>query len=180
MRTRVVVTGIGAITSIGVGRRALWTGLLEGRSGISEIESFDSSRHAAHRGGEIHARTPVKAVLRDRRGRLRGVRLPGGEDRADAVVLAVPLPRAATLLPRSMAETRDALRQVPFLGVACLAVHLDATVTGSFWCNIHDRADHTHRWYRGHGSHRYQLRRWCGRGRYELRQLPYQRVSQRR
>lgn len=91
------------------------------------------------RGGTIHPSTTVEAVLEDRTGRLRGVCVAGETRPADAVVLAVPLPRAAPLLPDSLAATRAAFERVPFLGVACLAVHLDATVTGSFWCNIHDR-----------------------------------------
>jgi 3-oxoacyl-[acyl-carrier-protein] synthase II len=51
---RIVVTGIGAVTSVGTGRRELWESLLAGRSGISEVASFDTSRHPVHRGGEVH------------------------------------------------------------------------------------------------------------------------------
>ncbi|MCA1596714.1 MAG: beta-ketoacyl-ACP synthase II [Chloroflexi bacterium] len=40
---RIVVTGIGVITSIGVGRKALWEGLHEDRVGISKISRFDVS-----------------------------------------------------------------------------------------------------------------------------------------
>ncbi|HUO87373.1 MAG TPA: beta-ketoacyl-[acyl-carrier-protein] synthase family protein, partial [Thermoanaerobaculia bacterium] len=51
---RIVVTGIGAVTSVGLGRRDLWDALLAGRSGISDVTSFDTSRHPVHRGGEVH------------------------------------------------------------------------------------------------------------------------------
>ncbi len=40
---RVVVTGIGVIAPIGVGRERVWAALCEGRSGISRIEDFDTS-----------------------------------------------------------------------------------------------------------------------------------------
>lgn len=50
---QVVVTGIGFVTSIGQGRENVWRGLLAGRSGISQVESFDPSRHSANLGGEI-------------------------------------------------------------------------------------------------------------------------------
>jgi 3-oxoacyl-[acyl-carrier-protein] synthase II len=40
---RVVVTGFGCVTPIGIGRDNFWNGLKEGRSGISRIESFDVS-----------------------------------------------------------------------------------------------------------------------------------------
>ncbi|HEY9786321.1 MAG TPA: beta-ketoacyl-ACP synthase II [Candidatus Obscuribacterales bacterium] len=38
---RVVVTGIGAITPIGIGREDLWKALLEGKSGVTRISHFD-------------------------------------------------------------------------------------------------------------------------------------------
>jgi 3-oxoacyl-[acyl-carrier-protein] synthase II len=51
---RVVVTGIGAITPVGTGRRAMWEGLLAGRCGTGPVTSFDTSRYSVHQGGEIH------------------------------------------------------------------------------------------------------------------------------
>lgn len=40
---RVVITGFGCVTPIGIGKDAFWQGLREGRSGVREIESFDAS-----------------------------------------------------------------------------------------------------------------------------------------
>src|SRR6059036_1247545 len=40
---RVVITGMGCVTPIGVGRQEFWTGLQNGASGVSRIESFDVS-----------------------------------------------------------------------------------------------------------------------------------------
>ncbi|MDQ1707747.1 MAG: 3-oxoacyl-[acyl-carrier-protein] synthase [Pyrinomonadaceae bacterium] len=40
---RVVITGIGCVTPIGIGREAFWSGLVHGRSGVRTIESFDVS-----------------------------------------------------------------------------------------------------------------------------------------
>ena len=62
--SRVVVTGIGAVTSIGTGRRQLWEAFLSGQSGISAVESFDSSRYPVHRGGEIKQFVPSQFVRR--------------------------------------------------------------------------------------------------------------------
>lgn len=41
---RVVVTGMGCVTPLGVGREAYWQGLADGKSGITRIEEFDTSR----------------------------------------------------------------------------------------------------------------------------------------
>ena len=40
-RRRVVITGLGAITDLGVGAPSLWSGLSEARSGISAITAFE-------------------------------------------------------------------------------------------------------------------------------------------
>ena len=40
---RVVITGFGCVTPIGVGRENFWTSLEKGKSGISKIENFDVS-----------------------------------------------------------------------------------------------------------------------------------------
>src|SRR5882724_522631 len=40
---RVVITGMGCITPIGIGREAFWNALIKGESGVRQIESFDVS-----------------------------------------------------------------------------------------------------------------------------------------
>ena len=50
-RPRVVVTGIGVVTSIGIGVEPFWRALLAGQSGISTVSSFDTARYSVHLGG---------------------------------------------------------------------------------------------------------------------------------
>ena len=64
MRRRVVVTGLGVITSIGEGRDTFWRNLLDGRSGISSVTGFDTSRYSVHNGGEIPTFAPDDYVHR--------------------------------------------------------------------------------------------------------------------
>jgi 3-oxoacyl-[acyl-carrier-protein] synthase II len=52
-RHRVIVSGIGVITPIGIGREAFWEGLLAGRNGISRITLFDPSQFRSQMAGEI-------------------------------------------------------------------------------------------------------------------------------
>jgi len=60
----VVVTGLGLVTSIGIGREAFWRHLLEGRSGIAPVRSFDTSRYSVHLGGEIQDFDPGRFIGR--------------------------------------------------------------------------------------------------------------------
>ena len=48
MQRSIVITGLGLVTSIGIGREAFWHNLLMGRSGIGPVQAFDTS---AYRGG---------------------------------------------------------------------------------------------------------------------------------
>ena len=52
-RRRIVITGLGVVSSIGIGRDEFWTNLIQGRSGISQIESFDPTELSTQQGGEL-------------------------------------------------------------------------------------------------------------------------------
>lgn len=71
MKKRIVVTGLGVVSSIGIGHEEFWKNLLAGKSGVSNIECFDSSKHRTHNGGEIKSFDPEKYVG-FRRSRLMG------------------------------------------------------------------------------------------------------------
>ena len=51
---RVVVTGMGALTPLGNSVDEYWKGLVDGRSGIDYIESFDASEFPCVVAGEVH------------------------------------------------------------------------------------------------------------------------------
>src|SRR5260370_27872414 len=50
---RVVITGMGCVTPIGIGREAYWSGLREGASGVRRIESFDVSNSPVKIAAEV-------------------------------------------------------------------------------------------------------------------------------
>ena len=50
---KVVITGIGAVSSIGIGKDTFWKNLIDGKSGVGEIERFGTSEFPTHRAGEI-------------------------------------------------------------------------------------------------------------------------------
>ena len=53
MTRRVVVTGLGLVTSIGSDVATFWEALLAGRSGIRPVGSFDTKDYSVHIGGEV-------------------------------------------------------------------------------------------------------------------------------
>ena len=80
MDRNVVITGLGAVSALGVGAASLWEGLLKGASGIRPIAGFDASGFPCQLGGEVgsadqpfsakdhvpkHYRKAVKVMARD-------------------------------------------------------------------------------------------------------------------
>ena len=53
MEKRVVITGLGAITPVGIGKENFYNALLEGKSGIGPITRFDASDYATRIAGEV-------------------------------------------------------------------------------------------------------------------------------
>jgi 3-oxoacyl-[acyl-carrier-protein] synthase II len=58
-RNRVVITGVGPVTPIGCGKEDFWTALMEGKSGISHISRFDTSKFKTRIGAEIRDFNPA-------------------------------------------------------------------------------------------------------------------------
>ncbi len=52
-KRRVVVTGIGMVSPLGVGNELTWQALVEGRSGIGPITKFDASAYPCRIAGEV-------------------------------------------------------------------------------------------------------------------------------
>src|SRR6187200_3639307 len=50
---RVVITGMGCVTPLGIGREAFWNALIAGKSGVRRIEAFDPSTFPVQIAAEI-------------------------------------------------------------------------------------------------------------------------------
>jgi len=61
---RVVITGFGCVTPVGIGREAFWQSLKTGRSGVSRIESFDVSASKVKIEAEIKTGGTFRAPFR--------------------------------------------------------------------------------------------------------------------
>ena len=56
---RVVITGLGIVSSIGIGKVAFWDSLMSGKSGIKKLSLFDVSGYPCQIGGEISDFDPL-------------------------------------------------------------------------------------------------------------------------
>jgi len=58
VRRRVVVTGVGAVTPLGIGVEKNWESLCQGKSGIGEVTHFDASDFRTRVAGEVKGFNP--------------------------------------------------------------------------------------------------------------------------
>jgi 3-oxoacyl-[acyl-carrier-protein] synthase II len=64
LRRRVVITGLGVISPLGLDAPSTWAALLEGRSGIGPITGFDASAFSTRIAGEVKGFIPENYVDR--------------------------------------------------------------------------------------------------------------------
>ena len=53
MKKRVVITGVGAVSPIGIGKDEFWTNLVNGKSGVAKITRFDPTEYSTQIVGEV-------------------------------------------------------------------------------------------------------------------------------
>ena len=69
-RRRVVVTGIGAITPIGLTREGLWEGLRRERSAVGPLTRFDPTPYRSHNAAQVNDFAPTDHLEAKRARRL--------------------------------------------------------------------------------------------------------------
>ncbi len=62
MSRRVVVTGVGLVSALGVGTRPTWEGLLAGKCGIGPITHFDASEFSVRIAAELQGFDPLQFI----------------------------------------------------------------------------------------------------------------------
>ena len=65
-KRRVVVTGLGVLSSVGIGKDKFWKAILDGNSGISKVSSFDTKDYRCHYAGEIKNFYPQEFIPKRR------------------------------------------------------------------------------------------------------------------
>lgn len=61
-KRRVVITGIGMVSPLGIGNEANWSALISGKSGISAITRFDASDYACRIAGQVEGFEPERWI----------------------------------------------------------------------------------------------------------------------
>ncbi len=94
-RIRVVVTGMGAITPLGLSVRETWENALAGKSGIAPIQSFDASSYPVRIAGEVKNFMPEHYLPRKearRMARCSQFAVAAAQEALAAAGLSTPLP----------------------------------------------------------------------------------------
>jgi len=152
-RPRVVVTGLGVVSSIGLGWRAFWDSLLDGRSGISKINYVNTADYPTQYGGEVKNFDPLQFIPPDAARRLgRGAQMAIAATKLaleDAKLSRDPLAncRAGVCLGTTMADiqaleainqtwvTHDEREISSSLVVRCPSCTISANVAANFSFN---------------------------------------------
>ena len=109
---RVYITGVGVVSSIGLGRTEYFTSLAEGRNGITPVESFDASSLGRTYAGEVKgfkARDHLTAAETRRTGRCAAMTLAAARmaiQDAGVGPDALRGPRTAVVLGTTMGEAQ--------------------------------------------------------------------------
>lgn len=82
LNRRVVITGMGAVTPVGLDAATTWAGLLAGQSGIGAITRFDASECPVQIAGEVRGFEPTATLSRPLR--------PFGEERPEVTQIFNP------------------------------------------------------------------------------------------
>ncbi len=91
------------------------------------------------RGGTVRLSSPARRIMVED-GRVTGVVTAGGMLAADAVILTVPTPLVAAMVPDLPAGWLARYTDITNIGVCCLVFRLARSVSRHFWVNISDPA----------------------------------------
>jgi len=107
---RVFITGVGVVSSIGLGKQAFFQALAEGKSGISTVEAFDVTNLGREYAGEVKGFRPrdhLSALETRRMGRCSQMALAAARMAITDAGLPAPAlqgPRASVVLGTTMGE----------------------------------------------------------------------------
>lgn len=123
MQSRVFITGVGVVSSIGLGKASFFEALAAGKSGVSPVESFDVSNLGRSNAGEVkefRAKDHLSAAETRRMGRCSQMALAAARMAiADAGLAddALHGPRASVVLGTTMGEA-DVLEDLDHAWIA--------------------------------------------------------------
>ncbi len=118
MSPRVFVTGVGVVSSVGLGRDAFFRALSSGASGISPVASFDASPLGRQNAGEVKDFDPRDHLSHGEQRRM-------GRCSAMALAAARMAVRDAELLPSQLAGPRTAVVLGTTMGEAQILAELE-------------------------------------------------------
>ncbi|GHD61797.1 oxidoreductase [Thalassobaculum fulvum] len=127
------------IKRVGTSRKSLMQEQLGYIDGGSETLVTALAEAIERRGGEIRLGTPVReVVVAD--GRVTGIRTDAGVDPVDAAISTMPTPYVSRLVPALPDDWKGRYDAIENIGVVCVLLRLNKSVSPHFWVNINDPA----------------------------------------
>lgn len=123
MDRRVVVTGLGIVSSVGTGRDAFWKSIINGRSGISRVSSFDTEEYRCHYAGEVKDFDPERFIAK------RKIRFLGRSSQLAIAATSLAL-KDSKLLLKDMSKRNTGVFIGTTMGEKTLEESIDAWVRG--------------------------------------------------
>ncbi|MCP3871005.1 MAG: NAD(P)/FAD-dependent oxidoreductase [Gammaproteobacteria bacterium] len=123
------------IKRVGTSRRSLFQeqlGYLEGGSETLVNALTDAIRSL---GGEIRLSSPVREVVLEQ-GEVRALVTAKGREAFDGVISTVPTPLISRVIPGLPEELKAAYDAIDNIGVVCVLMRLEKSVTRHFWLNV--------------------------------------------
>jgi protoporphyrinogen oxidase len=87
--------------------------------------------------GQVHLGANVKEIVIEN-NRAVGLMLESGFEAFDSVIVTTPAQILSRLLPQASPEYRQSLENIPYLGIVCLLLALDRSLTPYYTLNITD------------------------------------------
>jgi len=130
---RVVITGLGMVTPLGLNVKTTWENIVAGKSGIAPITLFDASRHDTKIAGEVKGFDPFNYISRKEVRRMdrfaqfaiaaskealsqAGLKIENGTGEGTGVIIGSGIGGLTTLYEQSKIETTSGPKNVsPFL-----------------------------------------------------------------
>lgn len=118
-----MVTGLGVVSSVGTGKDAFWQSIINGKSGISRVSSFNTEEYRYHYAGEVKDFNPERFIAKKK------IRFLGRSSQLAIAATSLALKDSGLLL-KDMSKSSTGVFMGTTMGEKPLEESIDAWVRG--------------------------------------------------